>query len=503
MGTEIELKLSLPHGSLAALRRHPILQASPKSGNACTLDNTYYDTPDLRLRQAGIALRIRSHGRRRLQTVKCAAVSTGGLSQRPEWEQPLAGDFDFSAIDDSRTRKRLLRHQSQLIPLFNTRFRRETHVYQPTPHTRILILIDTGELVCGEHRQPISEVELELDSGTPLDLLQLAHALVEDLPLLPDDTSKAARGFALLEGQPARALKAGPPILDPSQTPVEAFRSLAADCLRQWQGNIRGTVTSDDPEFIHQLRVSQRRLRSLIRLFTPALPTDFVTYWLDQLRHNANRLGEARDLDVLAEEILMPVKGTTADENAALLALRALVDTERQTARQHVASSLNANQQAQLLLAFNLALYQLPTNNLIGAVDLATFTGLQLDVVRRKARKRYRAARNLEPTHLHALRLSFKQLRYGVEFFTPLMAAKSAARYAGTLTRVQNALGFINDLDVARDQLARLAGDDPQLLAARAFVCGWHGPRYHRLSRRAIAAARSLVKGLAPWEEGQ
>src|SRR5690606_38551466 len=97
MSKEIELKLSLPAKALPALRRHPLVAAAAKRGATVTLDNTYYDTPDLTLKTRKVAVRTRRQGRRWLQTVKCAAPSTGGLSARPEWEQPYAGCFDFSA----------------------------------------------------------------------------------------------------------------------------------------------------------------------------------------------------------------------------------------------------------------------------------------------------------------------------------------------------------------------------------------------------------------------
>ncbi|MFA5495731.1 MAG: CYTH domain-containing protein, partial [Porticoccaceae bacterium] len=104
MGTETELKLHLSRTALPALRRHPVLAAALRDGNARTLDNTYYDTPGLALRKNGIALRTRRHGRRWWQTVKRAAPATGGLSARPEWEQPYSDTFDFSAIDDGAVR---------------------------------------------------------------------------------------------------------------------------------------------------------------------------------------------------------------------------------------------------------------------------------------------------------------------------------------------------------------------------------------------------------------
>ena len=100
MSHEIELKLTLPQKSLAALRRHPLIADAPREGRSCTLENTYFDTPELELRERRMAVRTRKAGSRWLQTVKCAAETSGGLSSRPEWEQPYANAcFDFSAID--------------------------------------------------------------------------------------------------------------------------------------------------------------------------------------------------------------------------------------------------------------------------------------------------------------------------------------------------------------------------------------------------------------------
>ena len=500
MGTEIELKLSLPRAALPALRRHPLLHDAPKAGPTRTLDNCYYDTPGLDLRRQGIALRTRRHGRRWWQTVKCDAPSTGGLSLRPEWEQPFAAAFDFSAIDYAAVRKRLSRHRDNLVPLFSTRFRREFRVYQPNTEIRILVMVDTGELVCGEVREPLCEVELELETGTPLDLLHLARTLAQTLPLCPLDESKAARGYRLFEGLGQSPAKAAASALDPDLSPVDAFRDLAASGLRHWQANLAGAAAGDDPEFVHQLRVSQRRLRALLSLFAPALPAGMVGQWRDQLRDNAAGVGDTRDLDVLADQIIAPVTGTSDGEINALGKLAVLVQGAREAARQRARGALDSAGQGRLLLDFALALETLPTNNLIGAVDLRAFARLQLDAVVKRVAKRLRAARDLEPTRLHALRITLKELRYDLEFLAPLMAAKALARYLKVIGRVQDALGFIHDLDVARERLAQQAGEDLELQRATAFVCGWHGPRYQRLCRRAVDDLGALLKGPAPWK---
>ena len=500
MAQEVELKLNLSKAALPALRRHPLIATAQRLGNAVTLENTYYDTEDLALKAQRIALRTRRKGRVWLQTVKCAAESTAGLSSRPEWEQGFDGAFEFSAIDDPKVRKQLERLIDELVPVFSTRFRRETRRHTPDSDTSILIMIDVGEIVAGEHTAPLCELELELEKGDPTSLLVLANQLAQNIPVIPSDVSKAARGYRLHQGELHAPVRAEPSAIGARQTPVQAFVSLALSCVRQWQANAEGAASHDDPEFIHQLRVSQRRLRSLIKLFAPALPADFVLRWSALLKENANRFGEARDLDVLYDEILAPVAGTTVEEDAALARLQVIVREARDAARAKACKQLDPAEQGRLLLGFATDLHELPSNSLIGAVVMRRFVSLQLSKLRKKIRRRHEAAQDLVPVKLHALRIALKQLRYGMEFFAPLMKVKQAEQYIRALAQAQNALGFINDLDVARGRLVRWAGEEAELRAAAGFACGWHGPRYAKLSRRAVLELKPLLWGKAPWE---
>src|SRR5574343_1964159 len=99
MATEVELKLYCSPDAIARVGIHPLIAAGVETGPAKRLENTYYDTPDLALHQARIALRVRKTPTELLQTVKCAAKSVAVLSTRPEWESPFAGDLEFSAVD--------------------------------------------------------------------------------------------------------------------------------------------------------------------------------------------------------------------------------------------------------------------------------------------------------------------------------------------------------------------------------------------------------------------
>lgn len=504
MSQEIELKLALPARALPALRRHPLLAAAPKLGNAQTLDNTYYDTPALELKARKVAVRTRRQGRQWLQTVKCAAVSSGGLSQRPEWEQPYSGTFDFSAVDAPEAAKLLSRHAAQLVPVFTTQFKRETRRYAPREGVSMLLMIDQGTIEVetaerGRQSAPLCELEIELEQGQPLDLLELACELARDVPLMPADVSKAERGYRLFLNHtpgPARA-EASP--LTADMNVVDAFRALAYGCLRQWQANAAGAIDSHEPDFIHQLRVSQRRLRSLLKVFAPALPAEFVGEWNARLRENTNRFGDARDLDVLHTELLEPVSAEGLADAEGLPRLLGIAADARATARREAERNLDAAEQGRLLLEFSAALLRLPTGPLAASADLRTFARLRLARLRKRGRRQFEAAASLEPTRLHALRIGFKQLRYALEFFSPLFAAKPTQRYTADLVRAQNTLGFLQDVDIARLRLNAWAGQEPALDAATGFILGWHAPRYARLRRRVLQDCEPLLWGKTPW----
>ena len=525
MPEEIELKLALPPAALAALRRHPVVAGAEKLGNAVTLDNTYYDTPKLQLKARKVAVRTRRQGRRWLQTVKCAGQSSAGLSQRPEWEQAYTGAFDFSAIDARATAKLLRRHADALIPLFTTRFRRETRRLCPRDGVSILLMIDSGTVQFtapdGSLRQtPICELELELEQGAASDLFTLACELAQTLPLMPADVSKAERGYRLYLDLPLRPTHAEVSTLSADQGVVEAFRDRAYACVRHWQANVADALAlaaaqaqpqpqPQSPEalapeltraqFIHQLRIALRHLRALLRLFAPALPAGFAGQWNARLRDNARRFEDARELDVLHDELLTPVDSAILADASAMTALLQTTHSARDAAHRVAAQALDMAEQGRLLLEFSAALLHLPAHGLVPALDLRSFARLRLERLRKRARGQFDAAQALEPTRLHVLRLGCKQLRYGLEVFAPLFGAQAVARYRARVVKAQASLGFLQDVDVAHARMQTWATSDASLQPAITFVLGWHGPRYTHLCQRVLRHCQPVLWGKTPW----
>ncbi|MCL1860564.1 MAG: CYTH domain-containing protein [Proteobacteria bacterium] len=202
MPIEIELKLSFPADALPELMRHPLIAAAPSEREPEMLDNTYFDTPSLMLKAHGIGLRLRRQAGGVVQTVKCsAAQSINGLTRRPEWEIPWDGHFDFSAVTDEAAAVLLARVRDELVPVFTTRFSRDTRRIQSCPGARILAMIDNGLIEAGGGSVPIHELELELLEGDEDELIRLAEKLRKTLPLAFENVSKAQRGYQLVAMQ--------------------------------------------------------------------------------------------------------------------------------------------------------------------------------------------------------------------------------------------------------------------------------------------------------------
>ncbi len=202
MATETELKLQLNAADLSAFRSHPLLQA----GVACaaeTLLNTYYDSADLALANAKVALRLRRQGERIIQTLKTKGQSVNGLHQRGEWEWDLPqAVLDPELLCDEIWPECLPpASQLQLLPVFTTDFERETWLLHYRD-AEVEVALDRGQIRCecpqgAALQDEILEVELELKSGKASVLLALADELGSHLELRPFDLSKAQRGYQL------------------------------------------------------------------------------------------------------------------------------------------------------------------------------------------------------------------------------------------------------------------------------------------------------------------
>ena len=433
MYIERELKLELPAAALERLLR---LAPSRRS-----LASVYFDTPERALLRAGASLRLRRDGRKWLQTLKTDTEPQAGLATRAEWEMPVARNalaleaFPGAEIK-AATGLDLARLRRRLRPVFETRFVRRTGLVALGDGASAELALDRGAILAGRRREPISEVELELKGGAPPALLQFATELA--LPLAFE--SKAERGYRLAAGGAPAPRKWRAPQLSQIPSAHEAFAAVFSAALAQAGANARGVRESEDPEFLHQMRVGLRRMRSALRAFAKVI--DKPKALLRSLKRLSPALGEARDWDVFVENLR-----TLTREQALLKRAQANRVLARQAARA-VVSSPEFNL---FLLRALRWIHSAPDKKKPKALAAYAETALS-----RLHRKTAQGADWRDAERRHRLRIRVKRLRYACEFFAPCF--RGVEPYLSRLQALQQILGQLNDIAVARKLLKELGG---------------------------------------------
>jgi CHAD domain-containing protein len=112
----------------------------------------------------------------------------------------------------------------------------------------------------------------------------------------------------------------------------------------------------------------------------------------------------------------------------------------------------------------------------------------------RRISEQWREFDSLDEAALHDLRKRIKRQRYAVEFFAPVLPRKSVTRYLEPLTAIQERMGELNDLFVARSHYQALVETDP----AAWFALGWLAARLAEVRAAAKPALRELARAAPP-----
>ncbi len=524
---ELEIKLRLPRAAAAALPAHAVVRAL-KRGRARTetLSTTYFDTDDGRLARDDIALRLRRSGRDWRQTVKGPAQDDagGGLAARAEYEWALAPGprmpaLDLAAVAATPLGKRVARAAGKagFGARFTTHFRRTTIPLAFPDRTQALLCIDVGEVrgpAPPRRRRAFCEVEIELETGDPLRLFELALALVDAFPLVVEARSKAARGHALVTGAAARPATAEDVELPEGGDAAAALAAIVRNCLRQIGANADGLLVDDDPEWIHQMRVGVRRLRSCLALARRLVPPAALGHVEDDLRWIAAALGPARDLDVFVHETLPAMRqasrraaegaAAVADFEPALAAMAEHACARRDAARRDAREAVASKRMSRLLLAGGALAATPGLGTSAGSAEAAAlgqpaaaFAATILGRRHRRFARRVAGLAGMPPAERHRTRILAKRLRYATEFFAPLFPGRRTRAYRKALADLQAVLGALNDATVAAALAAELG--DPASPGAALFA-GWAAARGDGTARSLERACRAFAGANPFWK---
>jgi inorganic triphosphatase YgiF len=516
MAQEIELKLEIQRSIIGKVAELPWLrELATGPSKREKLVTVYFDTAKFKLHDRGLALRVRHSGKKRVQTIKVLRNDARGAFGRDEWEQPIADDRpDLSlargtALEPVVT-KRLRR---KLRPIFETVVERTT-LPVGLDGADVEIAVDRGYIRTGAHREPISEIELELKKGDRTALSRIAERLAGSIQVAYGARAKPERGYALSADKAGEPVAASEIALNPKSSTAEAFRAIALACLDHALSNERA-VHGGDPEGIHQMRVGLRRLRAALSLFKELVRDAEFKPIKAELKWLTDRLGAARELNVLIAERVDSLRDAAPEPAMGILKedLETRLDAELEQAGAVVASERYRAIGLRTALWILDGKWSSSDDELLAARrerPAAEFAAELLTQNRKKILKKAARIEQLDPERRHKLRIAIKKLRYACEFFANLFAGRKRdtrrKRFSKMLEDLQDALGTLNDMESHKrvaGQIVRSgkpSGRRVEKALAMGFIEGHEQTQVaHCLSAVEKAASR-LAKAPLFWE---
>ena len=547
---ERELKLHVPAAAQAAVEQD--LRGCGAHGQV--LRALYFDTPGRELARARVALRVRQEDGQWVQTLK---MPGGDALSRIELNHPRAEPVpDLSLYEDPRLCKLFAGLREPLALRYETYVERLLLLLRGRG-SRVEVAYDRGVVSAAGRELPISEIEFELCQGSMAAVFVLGKAWTRRYGLVLDVRSKAERGDILAGAMPpavdaghtdpaeehpmaAQACEAWAPprkaaqaALDSDMDLGQAASACAAECLDQVVRNATFAAGVDtgmaEPalraEYVHQLRVGIRRLRSCHKLFAgdirPLAPRIKAA-----LRRSFLVMGASRDAEIVRREIAPRL------ELAGMPMGRAGPSPRKP--EPDAAAALAASPGFQTLLLDLMAAAVLAGPDIAGEADAASGqdgepdgqdggsdgqdgeSGLRtappqdpdaappdteappearkalarkLDKWLRQIVKPGQDFVSLDAEAQHKLRKRAKRLRYGLGFAAAFLDKPRQRRIVAALARVQATLGELNDLYVAERYYRNMAKARPQAW----FAVGWLRAMQHQQKDAAQEAFAALA----------
>ena len=425
-----------------------------------TLTADYYDTQDLRLLQEGITLRRREGGTDAGWHLKLPDDDAGGegTSSRREVRVPFGQAARGSGDQVPGELAGLVRAYTRgmpLLPVARIETRRHRSVLRGADGASLAEVVadEVAAQTLGASTTLTrwDEVEVELTGGDP-SLLKAAakrlrrgglrpagysakieRALADSLPGQDDDQAAAVPAPGTLSA----ASPAGDVVL--AYVAAQAARLKALD----------PAVRRDEPDAVHQMRVSTRRLRAALRAFPRVLPKPAASRLRNELRWLGQALGESRDSEVLSGHLTELASAPGELVPAAVLARITAHFTARQAAaRAEIMQALDSRRYLAILDELDSLLGD-PPRPAEARAPARDVLPRAIAKAHRRARRRMRRAQHMPPgpardTALHQARKAARRARYTAEAATPALG-KDARRFAGRMKKVQSTLGDYHD----------------------------------------------------------
>jgi triphosphatase len=285
-----------------------------------------------------------------------------------------------------------------------------------------------------------------------------------------------------------------------------ALQEIGRACLAHLLHN-EAAALAREPEGVHQMRVAVRRIRSAISAFKNLLPAADRRRVSGELAWLVDILGRARNLDVFVTDLLQPARAARSHE-VGIDDLAVALNREREAAYERVERSILSERHAAGMLrlshwfeargwrdgpAERSALLTSPIGELAPRL---------LDRRWRAVRKRSKRFGRLTAPQRHKLRIAAKKLRYTMELLGSLFDQNDLQAFMKHLKRLQDDLGYANDVRVASDILAELssrAATSSPVASAGTGLLRWHQKALAQRERKLRKRMRRLNRAEPFW----
>lgn len=270
--------------------------------------------------------------------------------------------------------------------------------------------------------------------------------------------------LTLTEANLAAALAERAEPSQPDDSIAEAGRKVILKEFIKMLRKEKGARIGDDIEYVHDMRVAIRRMRSAFKLLSGYYRSKATQPYRRSLRAVMQALGEVRDLDVMIHDLTAFLPQLDADHAQAMQGVIDSLDQRRVIARAKLVDVLDSKAYQRFCEDF--AEFLTTPNAGVRSFDSSAPRPYQV----RHALPPMICARLADvraydvvlptddATTLHQLRIAFKGLRYTVSLFDSLLGPEIEG-FIAELKAIQDHLGRLNDIAVAHERLSALMAD--------------------------------------------
>ncbi len=415
------------------------------------LDAVYYDTPARELAAHRMTLRRRTGGPDEGWHLKLPA----GPDSRTEVREPLGDPDGADAVPDAlRDIVLAIVRDHPLEPVARISTRRTVDLLYGHDGAPLAEFCDDDVTASASgHEAEVQrwrEWELELAEGAPRETLdRLTNRLLDAGAAPAGHGSKLARVLDAATGAP-------PTPAEPPADPVHRAVAEQVGELVEWDRAVR----TDTYDSVHQMRVTTRKIRSLLQASEGAF--GITDEWiLDELRQLAAVLGVARDAEVLAERYEKALDELPKDLVRGPIRERLVEGAKHRytTGWRRSLLAMRSQRYFRLLDALETLATAQPPAAAHGEEQAQLTIDSAYKRVRKAAKKASDAVETDKDEALHRIRKGAKRLRYTA-------AATGASKVAERAKTIQTLLGDHQDSVVSRTHLvheaesAHAAGED-------------------------------------------